>query len=378
MSIADKGLQKLLDFMNDHQATDLFVSPGAAPCVTLNGVMTALGHERLDVERAEALVRAAMTAAQWERFISEHEANFALSLPGKGRFRVSAFYQRSQVSMVVRRIRFDIPELEALGVPSIVKTLVGAKRGLILLVGSAGSGKSTTLAALVQERSRTHGGHTICIEDPIEYVHAHQGGIVSQREVGLDTESFEVALKNALRQAPDVVVIGEIRTRETLEYALAFANTGHLCLATMHATNADQALERMVTFFPGERHAQIRMDLSLNLQAIVGQRLLPTSGMRDRSTQRALACEILTLSPLVATLIREGRIDEIRDVMRRSSAQGMATFDQALFSLVKRSAMSQAVALAHADSPSDLKLMFTLDSGNAPDGSSGGLSLEEF
>ena len=289
---------------------------------------------------------------QRERFHEEHEANFALSLESAGRFRVSAFQQRNEPAMVVRRIAQTIPTLSALGVPSQLATLANAKRGLVLVVGGTGTGKSTTLAAMIQERNASVGGHIITIEDPIEYLHPHQRGIVNQREVGVDTESFEVALKNTLRQAPDVILIGEVRTRETMEHALTFAETGHLCLATLHANNANQALERILHFFPHERHEQVLMDLSLNLRAVVAQQLLPT-----QQGGRCAAIEILLSSPRVVDLIRKGRIDELKQAMAGSRDAGMQTFDQALYALYQAGQVSQQVALAHADSANDLRLM---------------------
>lgn len=374
-----EGLQRLLCAMVDRLASDLFLSPGAPPCLKVDGKMVTLGETRLDVAQVRELVLAAMNETQRARFEAEHEANFALSLPGKGRFRISAFYQRSQMAMVVRRIEVSVPQLESLGLPDAVARLMSLKHGLVLVVGGTGSGKSTSLAAMIQQRNETHGGHIICIEDPIEFVHPHRRGIVTQREVGIDTDSFEVALKNTLRQAPDVIMIGEIRTRETMEYALAFAETGHLCLATLHANNADQALERIIHFFPAERHEQVWMDLSLNLHAVVAQRLLP----RVDGEGRAVAVELLLRSPLVADLLRNGRVDELKEVMKRSHQQGMQTFDQALCRLCRQGLIREEVALAHADSANDLRLMIKfdgapgLDGGSALDAAADRFSLQE-
>ncbi|WP_106475848.1 PilT/PilU family type 4a pilus ATPase [Phytohalomonas tamaricis] len=362
-----EGLHHLLHAMIDRLASDLFLSPGAPPCLKVDGKMIALGEARLEVAQVRELVLAAMSEEQRVRFETEREANFALSLTGKGRFRISAFYQRSQMAMVVRRIEVSVPQLASLGLPDALARLMRLKNGLVLVVGGTGSGKSTTLAAMIQERNETCGGHIICIEDPIEFVHPHHQGIVNQREVGIDTESFEVALKNTLRQAPDVIMIGEIRTRETMEYALAFAETGHLCLATLHANNANQALDRIIHFFPAERHEQVWMDLSLNLRAIIAQRLLPYRN----GAGRAVAAELLLRSPLVVDLLRTGRVDELKEVMKRSTQQGMQTFDQALCQLCRRGIIHEDVALSHADSANDLRLMIKFDRPSSADGDEG-------
>ena len=345
-------LHQLLGIMVDQQASDLLISVGAPPSLKTPQGLVPLGRQPLSSSQVRSLVLNAVPEKQRERFQEEHEANFALSLESAGRFRVSAFQQRNEPAMVVRRIAQTIPTLSALGVPSQLATLANAKRGLVLVVGGTGTGKSTTLAAMIQERNASVGGHIITIEDPIEYLHPHQRGIVNQREVGVDTESFEVALKNTLRQAPDVILIGEVRTRETMEHALTFAETGHLCLATLHANNANQALERILHFFPHERHEQVLMDLSLNLRAVVAQQLLPT-----QQGGRCAAIEILLSSPRVVDLIRKGRIDELKQAMAGSRDAGMQTFDQALYALYQAGQVSQQVALAHADSANDLRLM---------------------
>ena len=345
-------LHQLLGIMVDQQASDLLISVGAPPSLKTPQGLVPLGRQPLSSSQVRSLVLNAVPEKQRERFQEEHEANFALSLENAGRFRVSAFQQRNEPAMVVRRIAQTIPTLSALGVPSQLATLANAKRGLVLVVGGTGTGKSTTLAAMIQERNASVGGHIITIEDPIEYLHPHQRGIVNQREVGVDTESFEVALKNTLRQAPDVILIGEVRTRETMEHALTFAETGHLCLATLHANNANQALERILHFFPHERHEQVLMDLSLNLRAVVAQQLLPT-----QQGGRCAAIEILLSSPRVVDLIRKGRIDELKQAMAGSRDAGMQTFDQALYALYQAGQVSQQVALAHADSANDLRLM---------------------
>jgi len=345
-------LHQLLGIMVEQQASDLLISVGAPPSLKTPKGLMPLGRQPLSSSQVRSLVLNAVPEKQRERFQEEHEANFALSLENAGRFRVSAFQQRNEPAMVVRRIAQTIPTLSALGVPSQLATLANAKRGLVLVVGGTGTGKSTTLAAMIQERNASVGGHIITIEDPIEYLHPHQRGIVNQREVGVDTESFEVALKNTLRQAPDVILIGEVRTRETMEHALTFAETGHLCLATLHANNANQALERILHFFPHERHEQVLMDLSLNLRAVVAQQLLPT-----QQGGRCAAIEILLSSPRVVDLIRKGRIDELKQAMAGSRDAGMQTFDQALYALYQAGQVSQQVALAHADSANDLRLM---------------------
>lgn len=349
---ASQWLHQLLAIMIEQQASDLLISVGAPPSLKTSQGLVPLGRQPLSPSQVRSLVISAVPDMQRERFALEHEANFALSLEHKGRFRVSAFQQRNEPAMVVRRIAQEIPTLTALGVPSKLAELANAKRGLVLVVGGTGTGKSTTLAAMIQERNVSVGGHIITIEDPIEYLHPHQRGIVNQREVGVDTESFEVALKNTLRQAPDVILIGEVRTRETMEHALTFAETGHLCLATLHANNANQALERILHFFPHERHEQIRMDLSLNLRAVVAQQLLPT-----QQGGRCAAIEIMLSSPRVVDLIRKGRIDELKSAMAASQDAGMQTFDQALYALYQAEQISQQVALAHADSANDLRLM---------------------
>ncbi|WP_353980788.1 PilT/PilU family type 4a pilus ATPase [Salinicola endophyticus] len=345
--------EQLLDIMIAKQASDLLISTGAPPCLKLDGKLVALGDVPLRPEQVRELVATTLPQGGREDFEREREANFALSLSGKGRFRVSAFFQRSQQAMVVRRIAYDIPALESLGLPEAVASLPTIRRGLVLVVGGTGSGKSTTLASMIQHRNRTSGGHIICIEDPIEYMHPHQRGIINQREVGIDTESYEIGLRNALRQAPDVIVIGEIRSRDTMELALAFAETGHLCLATLHANNADQAVERILNLFPAERHDQIWMDLSLNLRAVVAQQLLP----RRDGEGRCLATEVMLQSPLISELIRRGEISELKPLIRRSRELGMQTFDQSLYALYSQGLIGEHVALSHADSANDLRML---------------------
>jgi len=349
---AKEWLYQLLDIMVQKEASDLLISVNAPPTLKMAGQLTPLGDQRLSVAQVTELVAASVPEALLERFRVEHEANFALSLKEKGRFRVSAFQQRNQMAMVIRRIGFEIPHLEELSLPPMLGELANNKRGLVFVVGGTGTGKSTTLASMIQQRNETLGGHIISVEDPIEYVHPHRKAIINQREVGIDTESFEVALKNTLRQAPDVILIGEVRTRETMEHALTFAETGHLCLATLHANNANQALDRIINFFPIERHAQVWLDLSLNLRAIVAQQLLPTI-----DGGRCPAIEIMLKSPLIGDLVRKGEVSEIKNVMSRSRDLGMQTFDQALFDLFKAGKITEEVALVHADSANDLRMM---------------------
>ncbi|MFC2993123.1 MULTISPECIES: PilT/PilU family type 4a pilus ATPase [Halomonas] len=349
---AKEWLYQLLDIMVQKEASDLLISVNAPPTLKMAGKLTPLGDHNLSVEQVTELVGTSIPDVLRERFRVEREANFALSLKGKGRFRVSAFQQRNQMAMVIRRIGFEIPHLEELSLPSTLGELVNNKRGLVFVVGGTGTGKSTTLASMIQYRNETIGGHIISVEDPIEYVHPHKKAIINQREVGIDTESFEVALKNTLRQAPDVILIGEVRTQETMEHALTFAETGHLCLATLHANNANQALDRIINFFPIERHAQVWLDLSLNLRAIVAQQLLPTV-----DGGRCPAIEIMLKSPLIGDLIRKGDVSEIKNVMTRSRDLGMQTFDQALFDLFKEGKITEEVALVHADSANDLRMM---------------------
>lgn len=350
--------EKLLQVMVDRKASDLFFTVGLPPCIKVDGKIAPLPTAKLTGDRVKELARLLMTERQQKEFAATQECNFAVSYPGIGRFRVSAYIQRNQVGMVLRRIVTDIPTIEQLALPRIIKDLAMVKRGLVLFVGATGSGKSTSLAAMVDYRNSHSTGHIITIEDPIEYLFCHRNCIVTQREVGLDTESFEVALKNTLRQAPDVIMIGEIRTKQTMEYALAFAETGHLCLATLHANNANQALDRIISFFPSERHSQVWLDLSLNLRAIVAQQLIPTKNGEGRQA----AVEVLLNTPLVSDMIRTGQVTELKGIMLRSVELGMQTFDQALFELFEKSLISYESALACADSVNDLRLMIKLHS----------------
>lgn len=347
---------KMLKLMAEKKGTDLFITTGMQPSMKLNGELVQLSNSTLSPDMANDIIFGIMNEEQEQEFRQKRECNFALSAPGVGRFRVSAFYQRNQVGMVLRRIEFDVPRLETLNLPSIISELAMEKRGLILFVGATGTGKSTSLAAMIQYRNENSRGHIICIEDPIEFMHQHKSCIVTQREVGIDTDSFEIALKNTLRQSPDVIMIGEVRSRETMEYALAFAETGHLCLATLHANNANQALERVINFFPQERHNQIWMDLSLNLKSIVAQQLVPTIDGKSRKG----VIEVLLNTPLVSDMVRKGNVPGLKDIMKKSRELGMQTFDQALYDLHQQDLISYDDALAFADAPNDLRLMIKL------------------
>jgi twitching motility protein PilU len=357
----------LLKVMVQRGGSDLFVYAGAPPSIKVDGTVRPLTREALKPEQVRALVYSTMNDKQQAEFEGTHECNYAIGVPGCGRFRVSAFVQRNTPGMVMRAINDRIPSFEELHLPPVLQELALTKRGLILFVGGTSTGKSTSLASMIDYRNRTHAGHIITIEDPIEYIHPHQRSLVVQREVGIDTESYSVALKNCLRQAPDVILMGEIRCAETMKFGLQFAETGHLCLATLHANNANQALDRIISFFPHEHHDQVWMDLSLNLKAIIAQQLLPT---QDGQGRRA-AIEVLLNTPLVQDYIRKGAVHEIKEVIKKSTNLGMQTFDQALFQLHKEGVISYEVALAHADSANDLRLMIKLDS---PSGMSPGLS----
>ena len=349
---------KFLKLMVEKQASDLFITAGVPPCVKVHGQLMPVNSGPLSPEKAREMVLSVMDNEQRKEFMLKKELNFAISASGLGRFRVSAFYQRNHVGMVLRRIETEIPSFEDLHLPPIMEDLSNTKRGIIIFVGATGTGKSTSLASMVGYRNNNTKGHIITIEDPIEFVHQHRGCIITQREVGVDTESFEVALKNTLRQAPDVILIGEIRSRDTMEHAVTFAETGHLVLATLHANNANQALDRILHFFPEDRHLQLWMDLSLNMKAMVAQQLIPTA---DGSGRRA-AIEILINTPLVSDLIRKGEVHKIKEVMTNSTEQGMQTFDQALFRLYDQGTISYEDALSYADSKNDLRLMIKLQS----------------
>jgi twitching motility protein PilU len=346
----------LLKLISDKKASDLFITVGMPPSVKVNGRIMPVSKKPISEEQAREMVVGIMSPAQREEFSQTKECNFAISARGVGRFRVSAFVQRNAVGMVLRRIESEIPKVDALLLPPIIKDLAMTKRGLVIFVGATGTGKSTSLAAMLGYRNRNSSGHIITIEDPIEYAHNHAGCIVTQREVGIDTESYEVALKNTLRQAPDVILIGEIRTRETMDHAIAFAETGHLCLSTLHANNANQALDRVINFFPEDRRDQLFMDLSLNLRAIVAQQLVRRLDGRSRRP----VVEVLINTPLASDLIRKGEIHKLKELMKRSGEQGMVTFDQALYELYVNKEISYEDAILHADSANEVRLMIKL------------------
>ncbi|MEW5754928.1 MAG: PilT/PilU family type 4a pilus ATPase [Pseudomonadota bacterium] len=346
----------LLKVMVRKQASDLFVTAGLPPSLKINGQIKPIIPAPLSEDEARAIIHSVMNDEQRAEFDRTHECNFAISREGIGRFRVSAFQQKQKTGMVLRKIETVIPTVEQLNLPPILNELVMAKRGMILLVGGTGTGKSTTLAAMLGHRNRNSQGHIVSIEDPIEFVHEHAGCVITQREVGVDTESFEIALRNTLRQAPDVILIGEIRTRETMEHAITFAETGHLVLATLHANNTNQALERIVNFFPIERREQVLLDLSLNLKAIIAQQLIPTP---DHEGRRA-CLEILIKSPYISDLIQKGEVYKIKEAIAQSTNFGMQTFDQALYDLYTNGEITYEDALRHADSANQLRLMVKL------------------
>jgi twitching motility protein PilU len=365
----------LLKLMVHKNASDLFITAGIPPSMKVNGAITPVAKGSLTPDQARQIVFGIMNEDQRSDFERSHECNFALSRSGIGRFRVNVFQQRNQIGMVLRKIEVNIPTFADLRLPDTLKELAMTKRGIILFVGGTGTGKSTSLASMVDYRNTNSQGHIITIEDPIEYVHQHKGCIVTQREVGIDTFTFEDALVNTLRQAPDVILIGEIRHRETMEHAVAFAETGHLCLATLHANNSNQAMDRIINFFPEDRRSQLLMDLSLNLKAVVSQRLIPT---KDGEGRRA-AVEILINTPLMADLILKGEIHEIKSLMKKSGELGMKTFDQALYELYSSGEITADEALRNSDSPNEVRLMIKL--GDHQDGDDlvsklGGLSLE--
>ncbi|MDT8429247.1 MAG: PilT/PilU family type 4a pilus ATPase [Pseudomonadales bacterium] len=352
------GFKDLLQTMIEREASDLFLTSGAAPSLKVFGRISPLGNQVLPADTVKKIAYQIMTAEQASEFEKNPEMNLAIADPDIGRFRVNIFKQKGHLALVIRNIKTEIPSSEALGLPPILKQLAVLRRGLILFVGGTGSGKSTSLAALIDYRNTNYDGHIITIEDPIEFVHTHKKSIVNQREVGIDTSSYAEALQNTLRQSPDVILIGEIRNQETMEHALTFAETGHLCLSTLHANNANQALDRIINFFPEERHKQLFMDLSLNLQGFVSQRLIPTV-----DGKRTVAVEILLGTPRVCDLIKQGKVDDIKEVMEKSENQGMKTFDSALFELYKASKISLEEALKNADSRNNLRLKIQLSEG---------------
>ena len=355
---AIRYMHDLLRMMVQKDGSDLFITAGAVPSMKVDGEMKPLSNQALSPQHTQVLVRSIMNDKQLAEFEKTQECNFAISLPGVSRFRVNAFTQRGSVGVVLRVIRSDIPKFEDLDLPPILKDISMTKRGLVIFVGATGSGKSTSLASMVGYRNEHSHGHIITIEDPIEFVHNHKNCIVTQREVGVDTDNYEIALKNTLRQAPDVILIGEIRDRETMEYAIAFAETGHLCLSTLHANSTNQALDRIINFFPEERRQQLLMDLSLNLKGIVSQRLIPRMGCEGRVP----AVEIMLNTPLMSDLILKGNVNEIKELIGKSNEQGMKTFDQALFDLYEAGLITYEDALRNADSINDLRLRIKLES----------------
>ncbi|MGZ3184885.1 MAG: PilT/PilU family type 4a pilus ATPase [Telluria sp.] len=358
---ASKFMFDLLRLMVSKGGSDLFITTGFPPAMKIDGKMTPVSSQALSAQHTADLARAIMNDKQAAGFELSREANFAISPGDLGRFRVSAFQQMGAVGMVLRVITTTIPKLEDLDLPDVLKQVIMEKRGLVIMVGATGSGKSTTLAAMVGYRNENSYGHILTIEDPVEFVHPHKNCVITQREVGVDTESFEAALKNSLRQAPDVIQIGEIRDRETMEHAIAFAETGHLCLATLHANSSNQALDRIINFFPEERRQQLLMDLSLNLKGLISQRLIP----KKEAKGRVVAIEIMLNSPLISDLIFKGEVHEIKEIMKKSRELGMQTFDQALFDLYESDQITYEDALRNADSVNDLRLNIKLNSRRA-------------
>lgn len=371
-----KFVRDLLVAMKQRDGSDLFITAGFPPAMKIDGKVMPVSKQSLSEEQSAVMVRAMMNDKQSKEFEATHECNFAIAPEGVGRFRVNAFVQQGKVGAVLRAITEEIPDFEELQLPEVLKDVVMSKRGLVLLVGGTGSGKSTSLAAMIGYRNKNSHGHIISIEDPIEYVHEHAGCVITQREVGVDTDNWHAALKNTLRQAPDVILIGEIRDMETMEHAIHFAETGHLCLSTLHANSANQALDRIVNFFPEERREQLLMDLSLNMRGIISQRLLPKVDGKGR----ACAMEILLDTPLVKDLIFKGETDAIKGVMAKSRELGMQTFDQCLFDLYEAGEVSYEEALRNADSKNELRLRIKLQGKDAADlgGEDGSLSMVEY
>ena len=358
---ASKFINDLLKLMIGRNGSDLFITGDFPPAMKVDGKVTKVSGQQLNAGHTLALARAIMNDKQAAEFERTKECNFAISPPGVGRFRVNAFIQQGKVGMVMRVIPAVLPTIDGLGLPQVLKDVVMAKRGLTILVGATGSGKSTSLAAMVDWRNEQSYGHIITIEDPVEFVHAHKNCVITQREVGLDTDSWEAALKNTLRQAPDVILMGEVRDRETMEHAIAFAETGHLCLCTLHANSANQALDRIINFFPEERRAQLLMDLSLNLKGMVSQRLIPKQDAKGRTA----VVEIMLNTPLISDLIFKGDVSEIKEIMKKSRNLGMQTFDQALFDAFENNQITYEDALRNADSVNDLRLQIKLNSQRA-------------
>jgi twitching motility protein PilU len=374
---AIKVMRDLLKLMIEKKGSDLFITEGFPPAIKVHGKVSPVSKTNLTGENTKSMTYAIMNDKQLKEYEATKECNFAINPVGIGRFRVNAFIQKSYCGMVLRTIETEVPTIEKLGLPEVLRDICMTKRGLVILVGGTGSGKSTSLAAMIDYRNQNSYGHIITIEDPIEYVHPHKNCVVSQREVGVDTDDWEIALKNTLRQAPDVILLGEIRDRETMEFGIAFAETGHLAMATLHANSSNQALDRIINFFPEERRAQLLMDLSLNLKAVISQRLLRTPDGKGR----VAAIEILLNSPLIADLILKGEVHEIKAIMQKSRELGMCTFDQALFDLYEADKINYEDALRNADSMNELRLRIKLE-GKAAKGTDklGGLdhlSLEE-
>ena len=351
-----KFMHDLLRALVARRGSDLFITAGFPPAMKVDGKVTPVSQQSLSPIHTQELARSIMTDKQAAEFEATNECNFAISPSGIGRFRVNAFVQQGRVGLVLRTITTTIPKFDELGLPHVLKDVAMTKRGLVIFVGGTGSGKSTSLAAMIGHRNENSYGHIITIEDPVEYVHEHKNCIITQREVGVDTDNWFSALKNTLRQAPDVILIGEIRERETMEYAIAFAETGHLCLSTLHANSANQALDRIINFFPEERRQQLLMDLSLNLKAVISQRLIPAKEGKGRTA----AVEIMLNSPLISDLIFKGEIHEIKEIMKKSRELGMQTFDQALFDLYEAGRISYEDALRFADSTNEVRLNIKL------------------
>ena len=358
---ASKFINDLLKLMVSRNGSDLFITGDFPPAIKVDGKVTKVSPQPLNAGHTLALARAIMNDKQAAEFERTKECNLAISPPGVGRFRVNAFIQQGKVGMVMRVIPAVLPTIDGLGVPQVLKEVAMTKRGLTILVGATGSGKSTTLAAMIDWRNEQSFGHIITIEDPIEFVHPHKNCVITQREVGLDTDSWEAALKNTLRQAPDVILMGEVRDRETMEHAIAFAETGHLCMCTLHANSANQALDRIINFFPEERRAQLLMDLSLNLKGMISQRLIP----KQDSKGRAAVVEVMLNTPLISDLIFKGDVSEIKEIMKKSRNLGMQTFDQALFDAFENNVITYEDALRNADSVNDLRLQIKLSSKRA-------------
>ena len=358
---ASKFVNDLLKLLISRGGSDLFITAEFPPAMKVDGKIVKVSPQPLTATHTLTLARSVMNDKQAAQFESTKECNFAISPPGIGRFRVNAFIQQGKVGMVMRVIPNTLPTIDGLGVPKVLKDVAMSKRGLCIIVGATGSGKSTTLAAMIDWRNENSYGHIITVEDPVEFVHPHKNCVVTQREVGLDTDTWEAALKNTLRQAPDVILMGEIRDRETMEHAVAFAETGHLCMATLHANSANQALDRIINFFPEERRAQLLMDLSLNLKAMISQRLVPKQDLKGRQA----VVEVMLNSPLISDLIFKGDVSEIKEIMKKSRNMGMQTFDQALFEAYENNIISYEDALRNADSVNDLRLTIKLQSQRA-------------